>query len=241
MSDVTYLITGALSDIATEFIHLLGKTNEQVTVIAIDIGQFDKQIYEIHKNLTVQYYKCDLSSRQELNKLLVTLVNKNTLPTYILHFAALKFKYDKIKNFDYERSNKDFQIQVLSIAQVCKVFLNKMIKNGNGKILFMISNVVDGYPPKHLAQYTMVKYSLLGLMKSLALECEDKSFSVCGISPNMVDTKFLSEIDRRIIELISMASPKGSLMQAKDIALKIKEVLNLDYKETNGVNFIVDL
>ena len=69
------------------------------------------------------------------------------------------------------------------------------------KIVFMLSENTINKPAKFSTKYTMSKYMLLGLMKSLAVEYEGKRIDINALSPSMIDTKFLSEIDRRMLEV----------------------------------------
>lgn len=47
----------------------------------------------------------------------------------------------------------------------------------------------------------MSKYMLLGLMKSLAVEYAGKNVDINALSPSMIGTKFLRDIDRRMLEI----------------------------------------
>jgi 3-oxoacyl-[acyl-carrier protein] reductase len=42
---------------------------------------------------------------------------------------------------------------------------------------------------------------LLGLMKGAAVEYAEKGININGIAPNMIETKFLDNIDNRILEI----------------------------------------
>ncbi|MGL4106768.1 SDR family oxidoreductase [Clostridium sp. LP20] len=233
-----FLITGAASDIASNVIHLLGAGDTRKVVIALDKDPIDVSQYKKYSNMEVIYCECDLANRESIINTINYMKEEDFHPNYIIHFAAMKYRFDSIRKFDYYRTNKDMQIQVLSISEICKVCLPDMIKKRNGKVLFMISSVTDGEPPNRLCQYTMVKYALLGLMKSIAVECKGKNVSVCGLSPEMVNTKFLSEIDERILELNAMKSINGKLLEAEDIAKALIDLLSHEAEELNGNNYL---
>lgn len=72
-------------------------------------------------------------------------------------------------------------------------------------------------PPKYLSPYVTVKYSLLGLVKALAVEYADFDITVNGISPEMTDTKFLSEIPELIVQKSGMDNPLGRNLSVEEV------------------------
>ena len=232
-----YLITGAMSDIAIQFIQILGKTSKEIMIIAIDKNEFDKKQFAVYENIQVKSFCCDLSKADEIRYITAQLKEQSLVPTHILHFAALKYEYASAKEFDYERTSLDFSIQVLSIMELCKSILPAMKKQKYGKIVFMISSVTEGVPPKKVCQYATVKYALLGLMRSLASEYQQKNIGICGFSPDMVKTKFLSEIDPRVVELNAMSG--ALVLEPEEAARKISDILQKSCDEINGKNYSV--
>ena len=65
----------------------------------------------------------------------------------------------------------------------------------------MLSSVTINLPPKALVHYTTIKYALLGLVKSLASEYGNKNIQINALSPSMIETKFLENINEKIIEI----------------------------------------
>jgi 3-oxoacyl-[acyl-carrier protein] reductase len=98
-----------------------------------------------------------------------------------------------------------------------------------GKVVCMLSSVVLNIPPKALAQYTTVKYALLGLVKSLASEYADKNIQINAVSPSMVETKFLDNINEKFVELSAYNHPLKRNAVVDDIAPIIKKLIS---KET---------
>ena len=58
----------------------------------------------------------------------------------------------------------------------------------------MLTSCTTNIPPKYLASYVTSKYALLGLVKALSNEYADKGIRINGISPSMIETKFLENI-----------------------------------------------
>jgi 3-oxoacyl-[acyl-carrier protein] reductase len=84
-----------------------------------------------------------------------------------------------------------------------------MAKNRYGRIVFMLTSCTQNYPAKYQSSYVTVKYALLGLMKSLSVEYANKGITVNGVSPDMMETKFLSDIPEMVLEQNRENSPIG--------------------------------
>ena len=112
----------------------------------------------------------------------------------------------------------------------------KLAKEKRGVVVVMLSSCVLGVPPKALSHYTTVKYALLGLVKSLASEYADKRIRINAISPSMIETKFLSNIDERLIEIIASNNPLKRNASPTDIVPTVKLLLSDDASFMNGAN-----
>jgi len=92
--------------------------------------------------------------------------------------------YTRFKDATWHTFQREMDIELRSIVMVLSRFLPLMAKDGVGKIVFILSSVCSGVPPKALAHYTTTKYALLGLMKALAAEYADKHISINAVSPS---------------------------------------------------------
>lgn len=100
----------------------------------------------------------------------------------------------------------------------------------------MLSAVTLGMPPKFMSSYVTVKYALLGLIKSMAIEYADKGITVNAISPNMMETQFLDEIDERIVEMNKEQSAMKRNTGVDETVAGIMFLLSENAGYMNGVN-----
>jgi 3-oxoacyl-[acyl-carrier protein] reductase len=100
----------------------------------------------------------------------------------------------------------------------------------------MLSSVVINVPPKALTQYTTIKYAMLGLVKSLASEYSDKNIQINAVSPSMVETKFLDNINEKLVELSAYNHPLKRNAQVNEITPIIKMLISKESDYINGVN-----
>ena len=111
-----------------------------------------------------------------------------------------------------------------------------MAAENYGKIVFMLSSCTVGMPPNNLSEYTMVKYALLGMMKSIAVEYGDKGININAVSPAMIETKFVKNIGRKMREINAELNPRHRNLNVDDVIPAIMYLLSDESKFVNGIN-----
>jgi 3-oxoacyl-[acyl-carrier protein] reductase len=111
-----------------------------------------------------------------------------------------------------------------------------MAKRRSGKVLFVLSSVTEGRPPAALSHYVTAKYAVLGLMRSLSQEYAAKNIQINGVSPSMVETKFLSDLDEKFLQLAAEAHPLKRNARVDDIVSAMSLLLTEGSDYMSGVN-----
>jgi len=227
-------ITGASSDIGVELIKSL---KEKCLIIAhynnniVRLTELQKEVENI-----IFPVKADFSDEKSIIKMLDKIEDEIGIPNKIIHLAASKFENIRFKNVNWTDFMKDINISLGSITQILNRFLPKMDLEKKGRVVTILSSVVLGLPPKALTQYTTVKYSILGLMKALAVEYASKKITINCISPSMIETQFLSKINERVVEFIAQSHPLKRNATVFDIIPTILLLISDDADYINGVN-----
>lgn len=196
-----------------------------------------EELTQTCRHVEIRPLQADLSARSEIIKLLDNIISEGLYPTQIVSFAAQACRYMRISEWDGDRVQRDMEIQFYSLAEVFKVCLPKMAERGYGKAVVMLSAYTLEKPPKFLANYTSVKYALLGLMRSAAAEYGDRGLNINGISPAMIETKFLSGIGRKVREMNAENSPRHRNLTVRDVIPSVLYLLSDEAEFVNGVNF----
>ncbi len=240
MKHKLYVILGANSEVGMAYIRGLEQKQEKCKIIA----HYYESTEEWGKLLANCCYvkvipvQGDLSIESQTDEFLAK-IREQGIPTHILHCAAPPLSYKKIKELDWNHITKSMNIQVGAIVKVCKAFLPAMGKQHYGKVVIMLSSCTLGIPPKYMTEYTMVKYALLGFMKSAACEYAAKGICINGISPSMMKTKFLKEIDERMVELLEEQHPQKRLLTVEELIKKIEFLMSHDSDFMTGINLNV--
>ena len=108
-----------------------------------------------------------------------------------------------------------------------------------GRVIFMLSSCTNGIPPRFMTPYVTAKYALLGLVKGLSTEYDSKNITVNGISPGMMETKFLSEMYDHAIEENASKSPFGRNLVIEEVIPAFKFLLSDDACRITGQNIVI--
>lgn len=234
MSKNTILIIGASSDIGLDLI----KNISDDALILAHYNSSNKDLLELSNKIDNELIiiQADLSNEDEIVSMLDNIENQYGIPNKIIHLAAPKFENIRFKDISWDIFQKDIDISLKSIILILNRFLPKLAKEKRGKVVIMLSSVVMNIPPKALTQYTTVKYAMLGLVKSLASEYAEKNIQINSISPSMVETKFLANINEKFVELGAYNHPLKRNAIVNDITPIIKMLISSESDYINGVN-----
>ena len=242
MSDV-WIMTGGSSDIAAAVLDELDKrTDEKITIFAQYLSH---EIDTDRANLDIRPIRADLSDAADVDSFVDSIRESGLTPTHIFHLAAVPYDYVKIKAWDEESVGKQMRVGLYSFASICRAFVPVMAKEKRGDIVVMLTSAISGIPmpvktdsndsdirilsgddpAKFMCEYAAVKSALLGYSKSLASEYSSKGINVYTVSPDMIETKFLRNIDPKIIEMDAASLKGGAHRTAADVAADILNVL----------------
>ena len=228
-------VTGASSDVGTA---LINKVESHYKIIWAHYCGSQKNLEELRKKYgeKIVPIQADFSDTESTQNLINVMIESGNIPNHIVHLPAPKAfnqKFWKCTWMDYQ---KGIDISLRSAVLILKAFIPFMVKKKYGKIAFMLTDCVIGIPPKFQIPYVTVKYALLGLMKSLAVEYADKGITVNAVSPDMIETKFLSDVPELIIAQNARNSPLGRNLTVDDVVPAFEYFLSDGADAVTGQN-----
>lgn len=242
MMNEVYVITGASSDIGMAFLQRLQERcsiHGEKCEIHAQYFSSDKALkllgVECH-NLNIKLYQCDLRDLAAVNTWLEGLQEDGVKPTHILHLAAPKFSYMRLKQLDLERMQSNINVNAGAMALMLKYFLPGMAKQKYGRVVAMLTAYTINVPQKFMCDYVAAKYALLGLIRAAASEYAGKGITINGVSPNMMETKFLTNLDERSIEMNREASAMKRNISLDEVCVALEYLLSAQAGYVNGIN-----
>jgi 3-oxoacyl-[acyl-carrier protein] reductase len=241
MSTSTLLITGASSDLAAALLRRLSEEQSVSRVIA-HFHQSRNRVEALRAVFPGEIFlaQADLSLPQDVDGFIEQIRSQPAVPDKIVHFAGLNLRLERFSQADVPRFQQDLAVQVTAIARILREFLPAMARlETRSRIVFVLSSVTLGTPPKFMPLYTVVKYAQLGLMRALAAEFAGTRISINAVSPSMVETRFLSEIPAKAIEMAAAQSPQHRNVATDEVAAAIQFLLSSRSDDMQGVNLPV--
>jgi 3-oxoacyl-[acyl-carrier protein] reductase len=229
------LIIGASSSLGCEIIREISEENE-VIIAHYNLGIERLNTIISTVNAQIIPVQADLSSPAGVE----LIIEKTNLicesPDNIIFLAAPKYELIRFRDLSWDDFKIQIDVQLFTAVRILNHFLPKMVINKRGKIIFMLSSNTIGVPPSAMAHYVTAKYSLLGLMKSLATEYAGKKICINAVSPSMIETDFLSHIPEMIVKSTAAQHPLKRNGLPSDVAPLVKFLLSDKAGFINGVN-----
>jgi NAD(P)-dependent dehydrogenase (short-subunit alcohol dehydrogenase family) len=171
----------------------------------------------------------DVSDQAQVDKMFQTAAEKfGKIDIFVSNAAIMRGGY--IWDTDLKNLQEHFDVNVKGSFQCCQAAAKRMIKQGTGGKIVIISSI-DGMEGNEAEiAYAMSKASLILLMKCMAVELAQHKINVNAIAPGWVETEMtvpflndalLKEVRRRI-PLGDMAKPEqiagGALFLASHLS-----------------------
>jgi 3-oxoacyl-[acyl-carrier protein] reductase len=241
MSRDLVFVTGASSDIGMTLIRRLTAAPAPPRILA-HCHSSAARIEELRDQLgagdSLVPLPCDFRSEDAIRELADSIVREFGCPNAVVHLPGLKLVYERFSKFDWGHFEGDLGVQLRSAIILLRRFLPAMAKMPNSRVVFMLSSVTRGTPPKFLSMYNIVKYAQLGLMRSLASEYGG-TVNINGVSAGMVETRFLENVPDIVKEMSAAASPKGRNATPQDVAAAIEFLLSPGAGYIHGIELPV--
>jgi len=150
---------------------------------------------------------CDVTSENEVKKL-YRESSKIGFVDCIINNAGLG-KFSKIQDVTTSDWDQQINTNLKGSFLISREFVRDMIKNKEGKIIF-INSVAGKFGYPYSSAYVASKFGLKGLADSMRNELREFNIKVISIHPGSIDTQFWdkSEVD----------FPRSDMLSSKDIA-----------------------
>ncbi len=236
--DKVLLVTGASSEVG---VALIKKVYDDYSFILAHYNSNIGQIEELRKLYgdKIIPIKCNFQSEDNIESMITTIKEMNMIPDHIVHLSSPKIHHEYFQKRKWKEYQDGIDISLQSAVCLLNAFLPVMKKKKYGKIVFMLTSYVSGTAPKFQSAYITVKYALYGLMRSLAAEFADKGITVNAISPDMMETKFLSDMPDVVVRMNADKNPLKRNIRVDDVIPTLSYLLSDDSDTVTGQNIAI--
>ena len=170
----TVLITGASSGIGYELAKIYAKNGHNLVVVARNKDKLEilkKEIFEeISKNIKITVIENDLSLEN-----------------------AAKGLYNQVKSETMKRNDAMINLNIKAVVELTRLFLNDMLKDGNGGIL-NVSSIAAFMPGPLMSTYYASKAFVQSFTEAVREEVRNdvrgKNIRISALCPGPTDTGF---------------------------------------------------
>jgi 3-oxoacyl-[acyl-carrier protein] reductase len=233
------LVLGASSQVGLEIIK---KVHRNYEYIYAHYGHNDIELLAIKREIgdKLILIKEDFSKQGAGTQVVSCIDEVGKIPEHIIHLPALPYENVKFAKAGLKPFECGMQTSVYSYVTILQYIIPKIIKEKKeGRIIVMLSSCVNNIPPKFTSPYVTIKYALLGLVKELSAEYADKSIMVNGVSPGMMETKFLTNVPDLIIKQNATSSPFGRNLMVEEVVPVFDFLLSDEATRITGQNIVV--
>jgi NAD(P)-dependent dehydrogenase (short-subunit alcohol dehydrogenase family) len=217
------LITGGASGIGKTTARLFIQHGAKVIIADIQDDLGYSVCRDIGTTDDISYVHCDVTSESDVHNAVNIAVSKHAKLDILFSNAGITNTDDDILDFDKEKYNRVFNVNVLGGFLAAKHAAKVMIPTKKCSTLFSSCtvSVIHGETP-HI--YTASKHALVGLTKNLCVELGEYGIRVNCLSPSGVATPLLRNVsgiqDKKMLEdmICSSANLKGVVFKTDDIA-----------------------
>lgn len=213
------LITGANGGIGLSLVETMLKNNGKLVLFYHQKREGLDTLLDKFSKLKshVEIHQIDLLDTKNLEKKLTEILQDGNIDIFI-HSTTLPIKNKTIIDLEWKDFQSHIDIQAKSFFQIVKKLIPSMKETKHGKIITILTSYVVGKPPVRMSDYIVGKSSLLGLVKSLAVELGPFGITVNSISPSMTNTPLTSTLPSKLREFVANQTPIGRLAEPSDIS-----------------------
>jgi short-subunit dehydrogenase len=217
------LITGGSGGIGWSMAKELAARKHDILLIARSEDTLKKNVLELHQSygIAADYLALDLSTADAALRIHEWL-EKNKFPIDILINNAGFGSWGNLSDIPRSELNQMMQLNMLTLADCCKVLLPLLQRNPKAYILNVSSTAAYQAVPT-LATYAATKAFVLTFTRGLRVELKKARVSVSCLSPGATSTGF---IDRANMGMLKERAEKFSMKPDEVAHMAIQGMLS---------------
>jgi uncharacterized protein len=207
------LITGATSGIGYELAKLFAKDGYNLVIVARNEEELRNKSAELQRQYQVEVttFSKDLFDPENAFDLYNEVVLKGIKPDVLVNDAGQGY-YGEFVDTDIHRELKIIQLNICSVVVLTKLFLQDMVKRGEGKIL-NLSSIASKLPGPFQSVYHGTKAFIQSFTEAIRNEVKDSGATgvvITALLPGATDTDFFNKAgmnDSKMVQEHKLSDP----------------------------------
>ena len=219
------LVTGASRGIGREVAKKLASQGKKVIA---NYNKSQEQAQSLQKeNQNIDIYKADVSKREEVKKMVETIINKYGKIDVLINNAGISESklFTDVTDADWQNI---INTNLYSAFCTTQEVVTNMIHNQNGCII-NISSIWGIVGASCETVYSIAKAGMDAMTKSLAKELGSSNIRVNSIAPGIIDTDMNKNLSKQEIDEIKQEIPLERIGNTLDIAKCVQWLIEDQY------------
>jgi 3-oxoacyl-[acyl-carrier protein] reductase len=234
---VKALVTGGASGLGEEITRALAAiTNAHVTFTYCRSSEKAKQLAAELPN--VRAIACDFFQPQEVASVAASIDAWEI--DVLVHNATTGMQNKHFHKLDPVVFATNFQVNVSPVIVLSQAAIAAFRKRRRGRIITILSSVLVNRPPVGMSEYTASKAYLHSLAKSWAVE--NAAFGILSncVSPSVMHTNLIRDVDERVLSELAAEHPLKRLVSPQEVAETVAFLAGPASAHINGANLILN-
>lgn len=187
---MTSLITGASGGIGAELARLFAADGFDLVLVARRKEKLDElkaELESAHK-IKVSVFECDLSKDGAAQKVFDFTQEQNLSVDVLVNNAGFG-DWGLFADCNLEKQKQMIHLNILSLTELTRLFLPKMIGRKNGRIL-NVASIASFMPGPKMSVYYASKAFVRSFTEALSVELKHTGVTVTALCPGPVATDF---------------------------------------------------
>lgn len=186
----TALITGASNGIGLELAKIHAKNSDNLVLVARSKDKLEELKADLEKQYKVTIYIIakDLSLPNSAQDIFEEVKKQNITVNYLVNNAGFG-DFGMFAETDWKKEEQMINLNITTLTQFTKLFLQDMIKNGGGKIMNVASTAAFQSGPT-MAVYYATKAYVLSFSEAIDNEVRPQGVTVTALCPGATESGF---------------------------------------------------
>lgn len=211
------LITGGTSGIGYALAEKFAEEEYALVIVASNQHRLEltKDKLENKYGIPVFIYQQNLAEVGAAKEL-YERIKKDNIEIDVLVNNAGYGQIGATQDIDFEKDEGLMVLNMISLTELCKLFIEDMYRRKTGKILNVASTGAF-QPGPYTATYYASKSYVLNYSRAIRVEAKKKGVQVCTLCPGTTDTEFFHKTGRK--------TPKGAMSPQKTAEYAYKKLM----------------
>ena len=237
MGKKTALVIGGSGGIGSETARLLSENG--FTVLATYYAN-KGYLADAHKKNGIKFYEMNLLDDKSMTSAFNSMHKDYGKIDVVIFSVTSQTKNKNMLDMQWKDFEDHITLQIKGMFNIIKNMKEHIKAKQKTKFVIVLTEYCAGKPPSGLSDYVTAKYALMGFAKSMGAELAKYNCTVNMVSPGMVNTKLISNLPPKLVEITAENNPLKRIAVPSDVAKVILFLSSEDSDYLNGVNIPVN-